>query len=163
MKMKLINRTLATVLCLNVLLPACSQQQEATTPKEKFRNEPAQTIRPVQTPTQQAAAITGDTSVQMSGGMAGKISIETAAEPDGELVFNKVCVACHGPGIAGAPKIGDQETWNPLIVKGMQTRFNHASKGSTGDKGVMPPKGGAPGLSNAEVEAAVRYMVIQSR
>jgi cytochrome c len=95
--------------------------------------------------------------------MAGKTPIETAAGTNGEQVFSKVCVACHGPGIAGAPKVGDQETWKPLIAKGMQTLIKHAIEGFTGDKGVMPPKGGVPGLSDAEVEAAVRYMVIQSR
>jgi cytochrome c5 len=161
--MKPVNRTLAATLFASVLLAACSQQQEATTPKEMSRSEPVQAFRPVQTPAQQVAAITGDASVHMPGEMAGKTPIETAAEPDGEQVFNKVCVACHGPGIAGAPKVGDQETWKPLIAKGMQTLFNHAIKGFAGDKGVMPPKGGAPGLSDAEVEAAVRYMVIQSR
>jgi cytochrome c5 len=40
---------------------------------------------------------------------------------------------------------------------------NNAIKGFTGEKGVMPPKGGDPSLSDAEVEAAVRYMVMQSR
>jgi cytochrome c5 len=160
MKMKPVNRTLAAALFLNVLLAACSQQQEAQQLKGTFRSEPA---HPIQTPAQQVAMITGESSVKISGEMVGKTTTETVAGSEGEQAYSKVCVACHGPGIAGAPKVGDQETWKPLIAKGMQTLIKHAIEGFTGDKGVMPPKGGVPGLSDAEVEAAVRYMVIQSR
>jgi cytochrome c5 len=161
--MKPVNRTLAPGLFLIVLLVACSQNQEAPVAKEALRSEPVQAVQPVQTPAQQAAAITGESPVKMSGGMTGKTLAETAAIPDGEQVYSKVCVSCHGTGIAGAPKVGDQETWKPHIAKGIQTLANNAIKGFTGEKGVMPPKGGDPSLSDAEVEAAVRYMVMQSR
>jgi cytochrome c5 len=160
MKMKPVNGTLAATLFMSVLLVACTQNQETPAPKGTLRSEPAQAV---QTPAQQVAAITGESSVKMSGGMTGKTQAETAAGPDGEQVYGKVCVACHGTGIAGAPKVGDKETWKPHISKGMHTLVNHAIKGFTGGKGVMPPKGGAPSLSDAEVEAAVRYMVMQSR
>jgi len=160
MKLKPVSRTLAAILFMSVLLTACSQQQEAPAPKETYRSGPAQ---PAQTPAQQVAAITGESPAKMSGGIPGNELTRTAAAPDGEQVYSKVCVSCHGSGIAGAPKVGDQETWKPLIAKGTQTLIKHAIEGFTGDKGVMPPKGGAPGLSDAEVEAAVRYMVIQSR
>jgi cytochrome c5 len=163
MKMKPVNRTLTTVLFLGVLLAACTQNQEAPATKETIRREPVQAVQAVQTPVQQAAAITGESSVKMSGGTTSKTPAETAAVPDGEQVYNKVCVSCHGTGIAGAPKVGDKETWKPRIARGMQTLVNQAIKGFTGEKGVMPPKGGAPSLSDAEVEAAVRYMVVQSR
>jgi cytochrome c5 len=155
-----VNRTLAATLFMSVLLAACSRNQDAPLPKGTLRSEPAQ---PVQTPAQQAAAITGTLPVKMSSGMIANKPTETTATPDGEQVYGKVCVICHGKGIAGAPKVGDQEAWKPRIAKGMQTLFSHAIQGFTGDKGVMPPKGGAPTLSAAEVEAAVRYMIMKSR
>jgi cytochrome c5 len=160
MKMKPDNCTLTVGLILSALLSGCSQNQEAPEPKDTPRSE---LVQAVETPAQQVAAITGESSVRMSGGMTGKTPSETAAGPDGEQVYGKVCVACHGTGIAGAPKVGDQEAWKPHIAKGMVTMIANAIKGFTGDKGVMPPKGGAADLSDPEVEAAVRHMVRQSR
>lgn len=140
--------TLTSALFLTLLLAACGQQQETSAPKETPK---AESIQPVQTPAQQVSAITGEKAAKI------------AAAADGAMVYNKVCVACHGQGIAGAPKIGDKEAWKPHIAKGMETLVNHAINGFTGDRGVMPPKGGDPSLSDAEVVAAVRYMVGQSR
>src|SRR6266436_1139373 len=45
----------------------------------------------------------------------------TAAAPppsrDGQQVFQTTCVACHGAGIAGAPKLGDKSQWAKHIAK----------------------------------------------
>jgi cytochrome c5 len=163
MKMKPVNHTLTAVLFLGVLLAACTQNQEAPATKGTNRRESVQAVQTVQTPAQQAATITGESLVKTSGEMVGKTPAEIAAAPDGEQVYNKVCVACHGSGIAGAPKVGDRESWKPRIAKGIGSLANHAINGFTGETGVMPPKGGAVSLSDAEVEAAVRYMVMKSR
>jgi cytochrome c5 len=158
--MKLVNCTLAATFFMSVLLAACSRNQDSPPPEETRRSEPT---RAVETPAQQAAAITDESPVKMSGEMTGKKPIEPAAAPDGEQVYSKVCVSCHGTGIAGAPKIGDRESWKPRIAKGMGSLVNNAINGFTGETGVMPPKGSAVSLSDAEVEAAVRYMVMKSR
>ena len=68
-------------------------------------------------------------------------------------------MACHGTGVAGAPKIGDKADWGPRVAQGKQVLYDHAIKGFTGQKGAMPPKGGATQLSDDEVKAAVDYMV----
>ena len=77
----------------------------------------------------------------------------------GEQVFTQVCKTCHEAGIAGAPKMGDKAAWAPRIAEGEQTLFKHAIEGFTGKTGMMPPKGGNTSLSDAQVEAAVDYMV----
>ena len=64
-------------------------------------------------------------------------------------------MVCHGTGIAGAPKFGDKAAWAPRIKSGIDTLHTNAVKG----KGGMPPKGGNTALSDAEVMAAVDYMV----
>jgi cytochrome c5 len=76
----------------------------------------------------------------------------------GKNVYGSACVACHGAGIAGAPKFGDQTAWSARIAQGKTMLYEHAIKGFTGKAGVMPPKGGAS-VSDAEVKAAVDYMV----
>jgi cytochrome c5 len=85
------------------------------------------------------------------------------AGPDGQAVYQRACFACHGTGVAGAPKLGDQGAWDPRIAKGMDTLVSHAINGFQGDKGMMPPKGGNMSLSDDEVAAAVSYMVEESQ
>ena len=59
----------------------------------------------------------------------------------GEEVFNMACVACHGAGVAGAPKFGDTAAWAPRIAKGADTLHKHALEGFQGQAGFMPAEG----------------------
>ncbi len=91
----------------------------------------------------------------------------TAAAPPasrtGQQVYQTTCVACHDAGIAGAPKLGDKGQWAKHLAKGLDTLYASALNGVQGATGAMPPKGGNPALSNAEVRAAVDYMVARSK
>lgn len=78
---------------------------------------------------------------------------------DGTEVFEGACKACHGAGIAGAPKAGDHAAWAPRIAQGKGTLYEHALKGFTGKAGIMPAKGGRPDLSDDLIKAAVDHMV----
>jgi cytochrome c5 len=80
----------------------------------------------------------------------------------GKNVFNASCVACHGAGIAGAPKLADKAAWAPRIKQGEAVLYDHAIKGFQGKAGMMPPKGGST-ASDDEVKAAVDYMVSASK
>jgi cytochrome c5 len=82
-----------------------------------------------------------------------------AEDHGGEQVFNMACVACHGAGVAGAPKYGDKAAWGPRIAKGADTLHEHALKGFQGSSGFMPPKGGRVDLSDKSVMNAVDYMM----
>ena len=82
---------------------------------------------------------------------------------DGQQVYQASCVACHGAGIAGAPKLDNKGQWATRIAKGLDTLYASAVNGVQGSAGAMPAKGGNPALSNAEVKAAVDYMVAQSK
>ena len=81
------------------------------------------------------------------------------ASADGKKTYETTCVACHGAGIAGAPKFGDKAAWAPRVAEGKNTLYTHALQGFQGKSGVMPPKGGNTTLADAEVKAAVDYMV----
>ena len=81
---------------------------------------------------------------------------------DGEQVYNAACVACHGSGVAGAPKFGDAGAWKARIATGTDTLHKHALEGFQGAGGFMPPKGGRTDLSDAEVMSAVDFMVSKS-
>jgi cytochrome c5 len=89
--------------------------------------------------------------------------IPTAKAADGKATYDKACMACHAAGVAGAPKLADKASWAPRIAQGNDTLYTHAIKGFTGKKGMMPPKGGNMSLADADVKAAVDYMVGQSK
>jgi cytochrome c5 len=80
----------------------------------------------------------------------------------GKALFNSACIACHGAGIAGAPKLADKAAWAPRIQQGNAVLYEHAIKGFQGKAGVMPPKGGST-APDADVKAAVDFMVASSR
>ncbi|SNS12065.1 Cytochrome c5 [Noviherbaspirillum humi] len=80
-----------------------------------------------------------------------------ASADAGKKLYESACVACHGAGVAGAPKFGDKAAWAPRIAQGSATMYEHAIKGFQGKGGVMPPKGGST-ASDDEVKAAVDYM-----
>jgi cytochrome c5 len=82
-----------------------------------------------------------------------------AVDLDGEEVFKRSCLACHGAGVAGAPKYGDAAAWGPRIAKGADTLHKHAIEGFQGSAGFMPPKGGATDLSDKSIMNAVDYMI----
>jgi cytochrome c5 len=82
----------------------------------------------------------------------------------GPQVYNAACIVCHAPpGVGGAPPLGDAAAWGPRIAKGLDTLHMHALMGFQGDKGFMPPKGGRPDLSDAEIMAAVDYITSQAK
>jgi cytochrome c5 len=85
-----------------------------------------------------------------------------AAAGNGKTLYGSVCVACHGAGIAGAPKFGDKAAWAPRIAQGSNVLYEHAIKGFQGKAGVMPAKGGST-APDADVKAAVDYMVSSSK
>ena len=81
----------------------------------------------------------------------------------GEKIYGANCIACHGTGAAGAPKLGDAANWAPRIAQGMTLMTANALNGYKGSNGYMPAKGGFSALSDAEVTAAVAYMASESR
>jgi cytochrome c5 len=95
-----------------------------------------------------------------AGQPAAKPAAQAKAGPaDGKAVYDKTCFACHAQSVAGSPKIGDKAAWAPRIKQGMDTLMQSVLKG----KGAMPPKGGNPSLSDAEVKAAVEFLVSQAK
>jgi cytochrome c5 len=108
---------------------------------------------PAQKPQAQAQAA----AAAPAAGGAAKPAARGAA--DGKKVYESTCTACHATGVANAPKLGDKAAWAPRIKQGMDTLLQSALKG----KGAMPPKGGNASLSDADVRAAIEFMVSQAK
>ena len=101
----------------------------------------------------------GEVALAEPAAPSGGAAASTAASSDGSKVYQTVCVACHGSGLVGAPKVGDKAAWKPRLAQGLSTLHEHALKGIR----TMPPKGGNASLSDGDVSAAVDYMVSQSK
>lgn len=84
--------------------------------------------------------------------------VAAAGPRSGEDVFNAHCDACHGTGVAGAPKFGDSAAWAPRAKQGIDTLLNHAIHGLK----AMPPKGTCAECSDEELKRAVEYMLKHS-
>ncbi|QBK03765.1 cytochrome c5 family protein [Hylemonella gracilis] len=85
----------------------------------------------------------------------GSVEIRDANRPlkSGEAVYQAQCIACHGAGLAGAPKFGDHAAWAARIKNSFDSLVNSALKG----KGAMSPQGGGE-HNDTEIARAVAFM-----
>ena len=77
---------------------------------------------------------------------------------DGAVVYNNLCTGCHTSGAGGAPTL-TAAGMGARAGKGNETLYTHAIDGFQGPAGVMPPKGGNPALTDAQVKATVDWMM----
>lgn len=107
-----------------------------------------------------AAPVAAAAPVQAAAPVAPiQVAAAPAAAIDGEKVYKGICFSCHDVGVAGSPKFGDKAAWAPRIATGAEALYGSAIKG----KGAMPAKGGSVTLSDAEIKAAVDYMVANAQ
>lgn len=82
---------------------------------------------------------------------------------DGAALFQGSCFACHGPAAPAlqAPQSGMKADWEPRLQKagGVDGLTTNAITGIAGT--AMAPRGGSA-LSDAEMKAAVEFMLSQS-
>jgi cytochrome c5 len=124
----------------------------ATTAAAPAAAAPAEAAAPAAAPAPAAPATAAPAAAPAPAAAAPKLAADA-----GKALYNSTCVACHGAGIAGAPKFGDKAAWAPRIKQGSAVLYEHAIKGFQGKAGMMPPKGGST-ASDDEVKAAVDYM-----
>ncbi|SOE52352.1 c-type cytochrome [Orrella dioscoreae] len=121
---------------------------------EKKPDAPAAAAAPAPAPAA-AAAAPAEAPQPAAQAEAKPAADAQAVNPAGEKLYKSTCFACHGAGVAGAPKFGDKAAWAKYIATGEDAMMEVVIKG----KGAMPPKGGAANASNEDLLAAVRYMV----
>ena len=85
-------------------------------------------------------------------------AVAAAAQLTGRQVVEEQCIACHGAGLEGAPRIGDAKAWQPRAARGLSSLTKNALAGVR----KMPPHGGKLALTDLEIKRAIAYMVNQS-
>ena len=95
----------------------------------------------------QAAALAAASSQQAYGGTL-----------DGAVIYQNLCGACHTNGVGGAPTL-TAGGMGARASKGAELLHKHAIEGFTGEAGIMPARGGNPGLTDEQVIATVDWML----
>ena len=78
----------------------------------------------------------------------------------GQDIYNKFCFSCHAAGVAGAPMVGDAEAWVARAAKGKGLLLESTVEGMVPG---MPPMGLCMACTNADLEAAIEYMLDASQ
>ena len=150
----LVGVAIGLIIISRIVGGSSSGEQRADDPV--FQQQVAERIAPVA-----KVAVAGQDNTALEQPAAAPVA--AAADLSGEAVYNQACVACHGAGVAGAPKFGDAAAWAPRIAQGAETLTAHALQGYQGKSGFMPPKGGRTDLSDQSVITAVDYIVANSK
>ncbi len=112
-----------------------------------------------------AAAEAAQNSVSAAAGAAAVAATDAtnAAIPSsgassiGKQIYDTTCFTCHDVGIFGSPTLSDKAAWNTRIARGIDALYATAIDGN--GTNTKPALGGHPGLSPAQVKAAVDYML----
>lgn len=85
------------------------------------------------------------------------VAAQATSSPDrsGKEVVESTCIACHGPGKDGAPRVGNTVEWSKHAVQGLNTLTRNAITGIR----KMPAHGGQGSLSDLEISRAIAYML----
>ena len=91
-----------------------------------------------------------------AGGAAVADAGSSAPAFDAKGEYDKICAACHGSGLMGAPKFGDTVAWQARLDK--HGSLDALVKQGIQGLGSMPPKGGA-GISDEQFHDVVVYLL----
>lgn len=92
---------------------------------------------------------------QACGAAEATPAAEAPSALSGSDVYDRFCHTCHSTGLNEAPKIGDAEAWTPRLSKGMDALLQTTKTGLN----LMPMMGLCMACSDAELQAAIDYMV----
>ena len=85
----------------------------------------------------------------------GAVAANAGGAHSGQDIYQASCIACHGSGALGAPKLANQADWQPrLDARGFDTLLEHALNGFN----AMPARGACGDCSDDEIKAAIEFM-----
>ena len=86
-------------------------------------------------------------------------SVASGESFNAEQTYQQSCAMCHNSGMAGAPKLGDDDVWaTRLEEKGLPLLVQNAITGIN----AMPPRGMCMTCSDENIETLVKYLTGQA-
>lgn len=136
--------------------------------REDKANAIAERIRPVgrvrvrQVSMQQMAdaSVVADTAAAAVVSADAEAGQTAATAIDGATTYNSFCMACHLTGAGNAPKLTDKTAWAPRIAAAKDREGGFLKVVKEG-KGLMPAQGTCMKCSDADLQAAIDYMLEQ--
>jgi cytochrome c5 len=95
----------------------------------------------------------GQVTIEGAAAVAATAAINPA--DIGKHRYETTCKACHGTGVAGAPKFKSAADWKSRMSVGINGMLAIAIKG----KGGMPPRGTCMSCTDDELKSAIEYML----
>jgi cytochrome c5 len=92
-------------------------------------------------------------------GNGGNDGVYTANIENGKVTYEKVCIACHMKGVAGAAALDNKTRWDESAAKGLETLRGIVLNGNEGTYGVMSPRGTCTDCSDEDLFDALGYML----
>ncbi len=80
-------------------------------------------------------------------------------ELQGQQIYNDECSMCHDEGDAGAPTIGQKDTWGERLNKTTADLLQQVLTG----KGEMPPRGSCSVCTDQDIQLAIEYMLLKTK
>ena len=104
----------------------------------------------------QAAQARGALATLTLAALLGCSPASDEPEHPGEAVYLRYCFSCHQAGRDGAPKLGDQDAWQPRIAQGRDAMLNNVKRGMAPG---MPPRGACASCDDETLAVALDYMI----
>jgi len=99
------------------------------------------------------------------GGGSGGGSAESANVAQGHELFRSTCATCHGPDAEGMPRLGKNLHENAFVREQSDEELlqflkqGRPASHPDNERGVdMPPRGGNPALTDADLIKIIAYM-----
>jgi cytochrome c5 len=89
------------------------------------------------------------------GGMEVMPPVPQLTMADGKRIYQSSCAVCHTTGTDGAPKFGDMSQWETTINDGFIDAYENIITG----RHNHPVHAGCPTCSDAEIKAALKYVM----
>lgn len=77
---------------------------------------------------------------------------------DGQKIYEKNCSVCHSAKNQTAPQLGRDADWTAILPQGFLTIYLNVVHGNKGHL----PNGGCPACNDAELKAAIKYLLKES-
>lgn len=77
---------------------------------------------------------------------------------NGEMIYKNFCISCHHRGVVGSPRLNENQRWETIFKKGIDSVFVNTFNGFNGIYGSMPPKGACINCTSNDLLDAIYFI-----